>query len=66
MSNLDSILRIIDGTRNNDIEMILRHSKNIIGDDEWETTEKRIGEFFCGEHSEAIMDKDGKIEELKN
>lgn len=46
MSKLDSILRIIDGARNNDIEMILRYSKNIVGNDEWETTEKCIREAF--------------------
>lgn len=66
MSNLNSILRIIDGTRNNDIGMILRYSKNIVGDDEWTTTEKCIRETFCNERSEAIMDKDAKIEELED
>lgn len=66
MSKLDSILRIIDGARNNDIEMILRYSKNIVGNDEWETTEKCIREAFSNENSETIMDKDAKIEELKD
>lgn len=66
MSNLNSILRIIDGTRNNDIEMILRYSKNIVGDDEWGATEKCIREVFCDECSEATMDKDAKIEELED
>lgn len=66
MSKLNSILRIIEGVRNNDVEMVLRYSKKNVGDGECETTEKSIREAFCDEHSVATMDKDAKIEELRD
>ncbi len=53
---ISSILRIIDATRKNDLDMALRYTKKIIPEEEWEEAEKMIKESFDQDRNLVVGD----------
>lgn len=56
MANLSSILRIIEGTQNNDVDKVIRYAKRLITDEEDDVIEELIKEKFNPNAAQAVMD----------
>lgn len=64
MAVYNSILKIIDAVRRNDVEMFLEYFAPYIPDDEKKIGKQCIRVVFGENPSIVTMDKDAKIEEL--
>lgn len=53
---ISSILRIINATRKDDLDMALKYAKKIIPEEEWEEAEKLIKESFDPDRNLAVGD----------
>lgn len=62
----NSILRMIEAVRNNDVEKFLKYIQAYLPDDEKEVGEKLIRESFSGYHVETRMDSSDEVQELKD
>ena len=62
----NSILRMIEAVRNNDVEKFLRYIKPYLPDDEKEIGERLIRESFSEYKVETTMDSSEEVQELKD
>ena len=62
----NSILRMIEAVRNNDVEKFLRYIKPYLPDDENKMGEKLIRESFDNHKVEVTMDSSEEVQELKD
>lgn len=62
----NSILRMIEAVRNNDVEKFLKYVKPLLPDGEKEIGEKLIRESFSDYKVETTMDSIDEVQELKD
>lgn len=61
-----SLLRIIEGTQNNDVEKVLKYSKPLFSNFDFTQIEKLIRERFSENPSVATFDKVIKVKPLES
>ncbi len=62
---IHSLLRIIEGAQNNDVEKVLKYSKPLFSDTDFSQAEKLIRERFAESPSIATLDKAIKVKPLE-
>lgn len=62
----NSILRLIESVRDNDVEKFLRYIQPYLPDDEKEVGEKLIRESFSEQPIKTTMDVNDEVQELKD